>query len=82
MPIRTTVRLPEDLLRRAKKRAHEEGRTLTSLIADGLVRVLGDSARMSKLEPVSIPVSRAKGGLQPGVDLDDSASLLDRMEDR
>jgi hypothetical protein len=36
MAERTTVRLPEDLIRRAKIEAAAEGRTLTSLIEDGL----------------------------------------------
>lgn len=30
--MRTTVRIKDDILQRAKKRAHEEGRTLTSLV--------------------------------------------------
>jgi len=32
--MRTTVRLPDDLLLRAKRKAAEEGRTLTSLIEE------------------------------------------------
>ena len=31
-------------------------------------------------KPVPLPVFKGKGGLQPGVDLDDSASLLDLMD--
>jgi len=38
--MRTTVRLDDDLLRRAKIRAAEEGVTLTALIERGLERVL------------------------------------------
>jgi predicted DNA binding CopG/RHH family protein len=38
--MRTTVRLRDDLLERAKKRAAEEGRTLTSLIEEGLTLAL------------------------------------------
>ena len=34
--MRTTVRLRDDFLERAKKRAAQEGRTLTSLIEKGL----------------------------------------------
>jgi len=33
-------------------------------------------------ERVRLPVSRAKGGVLPGVDLNDSADLLDRMDAR
>ena len=44
MAERTTVRLPDDLVRRAKRKALAEGRSLTSLIEDGLRRVLDDRA--------------------------------------
>lgn len=43
--MRTTVRLDEDLLRRAKIRAAEEGVTLTALIERGLERVLAGEQR-------------------------------------
>jgi hypothetical protein len=68
MQDRTTVRLPHDLMRRAKRKAAEEGRTLTSLIEDGLRHiVLGEPhAPESRKMP---RVSKATGGLRPGVDL-------------
>lgn len=82
MTERTTVRLPEDLLRRAKRKATAEGRTVTALIEDGLRRVLKEHepARGRRVMP---PVSTAKGGLMPGIDLDDTAALqeLDDLED-
>lgn len=40
--MRTTVRLDEDLLRAAKIKAAQEGRTLTSLLEEGLRRVLAE----------------------------------------
>ncbi len=77
---RTTVRLPEDLIARAKRKAAAEGRSLTALIEEGLRRVLNE--RRSEAPPPRAlpPVSSARGGLMPGVDLDNSASLQD-MED-
>ena len=78
--MRTTIRLDDDLLRAAKLEAVARGRTLTALIDDALRRELarGSGARQPHPE---LPVSRVRGnGLQPGVDLDDSASLLDLME--
>lgn len=74
MPERTTVRLPEDLVRRAKRKAAAEGRSLTALIADGLRRVLNERTAGSQRR-VLPPVSTATGGLMPGIDLSDSASL-------
>ena len=80
MPERTTVRLPEDLVRRAKRKAAEEGRSLTSLIEDGLRRVLSERGPPSRAKRVLPPVSRATGGLMPGIDLEDSAALQE-LED-
>jgi hypothetical protein len=80
MAERTTVRLPADLVRRAKKKALAEGRSLTALIEDGLRKVLdelGPAARRTRVLP---PVSAAKGGLVPGINLDDSAALQE-LED-
>jgi hypothetical protein len=75
MTERTTVRLPEDLIRRAKRRALAEGRSLTALIEDGLRRVLDDRARSARVERDLPPVSSATGGLMPGVSLEDAAAL-------
>lgn len=75
---RTTVRLPPDLLRRAKRKAQTEGRTLTALIEDGLRRVV--SERPEQKKRVLPPVSSAGGGVVPGIDLNDSAALAE-MDD-
>ena len=79
--MRTTIRLPDDLLRRARRKAANEGRTLTSLIEEGLKSVLADP-KPAKRRRVRLPISRAKGGTLPGVDLNCSADLLDVMEGR
>jgi hypothetical protein len=80
MTIRTTVRLPEDLLRRAKRKAAAEGRTLTSLIEDGLREVVAGRPRKATAKRVLPGVSKATGGLLPGIDISDSAALQE-MED-
>jgi hypothetical protein len=80
--MRTTVRLDEHLLRQAKREANERGETLTSLIERGLRLVLAGSQVRHRRKRVNLPVSREGGGVAPGVDLDDSAALLDRMEGR
>jgi hypothetical protein len=68
---RTTIRLPEELLKRAKRKAAAEGRTLTSLIADGLQLAIGENRRAAKPKRVVPRVSEATGGLMPGLDLSD-----------
>jgi hypothetical protein len=66
---RTTVRLPKELLSRAKRKAAAEGRTLTALIEDGLRAVVDEPPAPAKKRKVVLPVSKATGGLLPGVDL-------------
>jgi hypothetical protein len=66
---RTTVRLPSELLKRAKRKAADEGRTLTSLIEDGLRLVVSDKHQKADRPRGPVPVSSATGGLLPGVDI-------------
>ena len=80
MSERTTVRLPEDLLNRAKRKAAAEGRTLTALIEDGLRLLLSSKGKAAKGKRVLLPVSKATGGLMPGIDISDSAALQE-MDD-
>jgi hypothetical protein len=76
--MRTTVRINDDLLQRAKKRALDEGRTLTSLIEEGLAVILAKPER-SRQERIALPVSKASGGVLPGVDLNRSSDLEEVM---
>ncbi len=69
MTIRTTIRLPDDLLTLAKQKAAAEGRTLTALIEEGL-RLVTEKPRK-----ISIPVSTATGGYRPGFETKTFAEL-------
>jgi hypothetical protein len=80
--MRTTVRLDDALLERAKREAGRRGETLTSLIERGLRLVLANPEKRPRGRRVEIPVCREGGGTLPGVDLDDSAALLDIVEGR
>ena len=77
--MRTTIRLDADLLARAKQLAARTGRTLTAVIEDALRSALARPRSRRNPEPVELPTF-GSGGTRPGVDLDDSASLLDVME--
>ena len=76
--MRTTVQLEDHLLSEAKQYAARTGRTLTSLIADGLRLILLKRQKVGKRGRVRPPTFRGNG-VQPGVDLDCTDSLLDLM---
>ena len=78
--MRTTVRLPPGLMAQVKKLARETGRSMTRVIEDAL-RVAVSRASGGPKRTVTI-VTMNGGGLQPGVDLDNSAALLDLMDGR
>jgi hypothetical protein len=77
MSQRTTVRLPSDLIARAKRRAAADGRTLTSLIEEGVRAVVDERSRSLKRRRVALPVSKATGWLRPGVDLANVEEMQD-----
>jgi hypothetical protein len=78
MTERTTVRLPDELLVQAKRKALVEGRTLTSLIEEGLRNVVAAEKQPARVPPSMPPVSKAKGWLKPGIrDLKHAEELED-----
>ncbi|MCZ6793670.1 MAG: ribbon-helix-helix protein, CopG family [Planctomycetota bacterium] len=79
--MRTTIQVDDQLLREAKKLAAETGRTLTAVIEDSLRMALSTRDLTTRRRAVRLKTCGGKG-VQPGVDLDDSASLLDLMESR
>ena len=79
MHMRTTINLNDELLERAKLRAVQERRTLTSVV-EAALRAALDSDQRPSVGELEAPVD-GSGGLQPRVDLDDTSSLHDRMAD-
>ena len=77
--MRTTVQLDDQLLRAAKQRAAQTGRTLKAVIEDALREALARRDTPAPQSRVRLKTFKGKG-VQPGVDLDDTASLLDLME--
>lgn len=77
--MRTTIRLDDGLLAEAKKRAAETGRTLTAVLEDALRESLARRRVVVERKPVRLRTVNGDG-VRPGVDLDDSAELLDLME--
>ena len=77
--MRTTIRIDDQLLKDAKQLAARSGKSLTSIIEDALRESLSRQRNSGKREPVRLLTCGGKG-LLPGVDLDDSAALLDVMD--
>jgi hypothetical protein len=81
--MRTTIRLDDALLRRAKAAAAVRGVSLNSLIADAVRAALAPRAatsRVSEAPRARIPTFKGRG-LRAGVDLDDSSALADLMKE-
>lgn len=77
--MRTTVRLDPRLLAEAKARAAASGTTLTALLEQALRESLARREAKAAVRPVRLKTCKG-GGLRAGVDLDDSAALLDLMD--
>ena len=77
--MRTTVRLDDDFLVEVKKHAAETHRTLTRVIQDALTALLQRERGEQSPRSVRLPVFKGDG-VHDGIDVNNSASLLDRME--
>jgi hypothetical protein len=75
--MRTTIRINDELYRRAKVRAVETGRTVAELIEDAVRESL--EHRTPAGSPPPLPTFGGSGVL-PGVDLTSSAALVDAMD--
>lgn len=76
--VRTTVRLDDDLYREVKARAAREGRTVASVLEDA-VRVGMRRSASADARPF-VPPTFGSGGLMPGVDLSNNASLSELLD--
>jgi len=77
--MRTTVRLNDQLLAEAKKRAAETGTTLTAVLEQALRESLARRSAPPRAKRVRLKTFKGSG-VRARVDLDDTASLLDLME--
>lgn len=76
MTMRTTIRLPDDLIRDVKRLALSDGSTFTALVEEGLRNVLAQ--RRKKAKPPPIPVSSARGGF---IDWKNIAAAVQEADD-
>lgn len=79
--MRTSIHIDDHLLMEAKEFAAKTGKSLTSLIVDGLRLVLAKRHLKKRAAPMELPTFKGNG-VQAGVDLDRMSDLLDLMEER
>lgn len=77
--MRTTIDINDELLRRARRRAADQGTTLREVVERAL-RAHLEPARPSRR--YSLRWRTEKGRIQPGVRLDDRDALFDLMDGR
>jgi Arc/MetJ-type ribon-helix-helix transcriptional regulator len=82
--MRTTLTLDDHLFAQIRRIAAETNRSLSEVVEEALREALAgraSGAARRRRSPIRLPVCKG-GKLLPGIDLDDSSALLDRMEGR
>jgi len=77
--MRTTIRIDDELLKEAKSIAAASGTTLAEVVEGALRESLSRRRELKARKRITL-LSYGGGVLMPGVDLNDSAGLLDIME--
>jgi len=77
--MRTTFDLDDELLKQLRQMAARANRTMTSIVEDALRTAL-QRRPPAKRRKVNLPVSKERPGLRPGIDLNNTAALLDILD--
>ena len=77
--MRTTLEISDELFRRAKRHAVNEGATFREVVETALALYLSKGSRKA---PYRLRWHTESGRVLPGVRLDDRDALFDLMEDR
>jgi hypothetical protein len=79
--MKTTLLLDDEIHRQAKQASARLGIPLTRFIEEAIrLRISSESATRAELVR-RLPVCKKKGGLRPGIDLDNTAELLDVLDE-
>ena len=75
-----TISLDENLVKQARIKAIQEGTSLSAKVRELLSIYVRQDMPTSPAVIPRLPVSKAGGGLQPGIDPDSNRSLYDAMD--
>ncbi len=78
--MKTSIILDDDLVTKAKVYAATTGKTLTAVVEEALREMLARCIVQADRPRVSLTTVKGKG-VRPGINLDESAALLDKMEE-
>ena len=79
--MRTTLQIDNEILAEARRLADRTGRTLSAIIIEEALREMLTRRQLQTVERPWVRLTTVSGwGLLPGVNLDNSASLLDLMD--
>ncbi len=75
-----TISLDENLVKQARIKAIQEGTSLSAKVRELLSVYVRQDMPSAPIVIPKLPVSKARGGLQPGIDPSSNQSLYDAMD--
>ncbi len=75
-----TISLDENLVKQARIKAIQEGTSLSAKVRELLAAYVRQDVPTAPAVIPKLPVSRARGGLQPGIDPSSNRSLYEAMD--
>ena len=75
-----SISLDENLVKQARIKAIQEGTSLSAKVRELLSTYVRQDMPTAPIVIPKLPVSKARGGLQPGIDPSSNRSLYDAMD--
>jgi plasmid stability protein len=75
-----TISVDENLVKQARIKAIQEGTSLSAKVREMLAAYVRQDARSAAVAIPTLPVSRATGGLMPGIDPSNNRSIQVAMD--
>jgi hypothetical protein len=76
-----TISLDENLVKQARIKAIQEGTSLSAKVRELLSLYVRQDMPATPIVIPKLPVSKARGGLQPGIDPSSNQSMYDAMDE-